>query len=305
MTPATEALAQTDILNSNIPGEKSRREQQTIDQSTDWFKAIPFLMMHVGSIVGLFIMPITLQGVLLTIGTYYFLMTGLTISYHRYFSHRTFKTSRAFQFIMALWGTLTVQKGVLWWAGNHRHHHRYSDQPEDVHSPEQRGFFWSHVGWVMVREYEKTMFQYVRDLEKFPELRWLNKHYLLPVVAYAALTFLIGGWFGFYWGFVLAITVLWHGTFTINSLTHIWGKRRFKTTDTSRNNFLTAMITMGEGWHNNHHYYMNSARQGFYWWQIDMSYYVIKAFEKVGLVWDIKEPPKEVLDLGRRKESVA
>ncbi len=296
MANAAEAIVEPFTTQPSKPNLQPR-----IDTSTDWLGAIPFVLMHVGAVAGLFLLPITLKGIALTIGTYYFFMAAVTIAYHRYFSHRSFKTGRVFQFLLALWGTMTSQKGVLWWAGNHRHHHRYSDDPQDVHSPVQRGFFWSHVGWILVREYEPTMNQYVRDFEKFPELRWLNKHYLVPVATYGALTFLIGGWFGFYWGFVLAITALWHGTFTINSLTHIWGKRRFKTSDASRNNFFTAMITMGEGWHNNHHHYMHSARQGFYWWEIDLSYYIIKGFERLGLVWDVKEPPKELLELGRQK----
>jgi stearoyl-CoA desaturase (delta-9 desaturase) len=251
--------------------------------------------MHVAAIVGLFFFSVTWKGIALCVGMYYLRMFALTAGYHRYFSHRSYKTSRWFQFVLAFLGTLNVQKGVLWWAANHRHHHRYSDKPEDLHSPVQRGFWWSHVGWVLCSTYTKMKDDQIRDFTQYPELRWINKHYLIPVVAFAALIRYLAGWDGFFWGFVVSTVVLWHGTFTVNSLTHVWGKRRFKTSDDSRNNFWIALITMGEGWHNNHHHYMSSARQGFFWWELDMSYLILRGLAVLGIVWDVRDPPDHML----------
>ncbi|MBI3554708.1 MAG: acyl-CoA desaturase [Deltaproteobacteria bacterium] len=264
-----------------------RRETDRID----WVTSIPFLTMHVAAIAGLFYFSVTWQGIALCVGMYYLRMFGITAGYHRYFSHRSYKTGRGFQFVLALLGGLSVQKGALWWAANHRHHHRYSDMPEDVHSPVLRGFWWSHVGWVISRTYDQTDLNQIRDFAKYPELLWLNKHFLFPVVTLSFVLLGLGGMPAVYWGFVASTVLLWHGTFTVNSLAHVWGTRRFDTTDDSRNNFWIAMLTMGEGWHNNHHHYLSSARQGFIWWEIDASYYTLKALEKLGLVWDLRAPP--------------
>jgi len=223
-------------------------------------------------------------------------MFAVTAGYHRYFAHRSFKTSRTFQFILAALGTTAVQKGVLWWAANHRVHHRYSDQEGDVHSPVQRGFWWAHVGWIIGPDYEATDLERVRDLAKFPELRWLNDHYLVPPVALALALFLIGGWSWLVWGFVVSTVLLWHATFTINSLAHVYGSQRYATSDQSRNNVWLALLTMGEGWHNNHHHYMNSVRQGFFWWEIDASYYVLLALSWIGVTWELIVPPQRMLD---------
>jgi stearoyl-CoA desaturase (delta-9 desaturase) len=223
-------------------------------------------------------------------------MFSVTAGYHRYFSHRSYKTSRPFQFLLALAGTLAVQKGVLWWAANHRNHHKYSDQAEDLHSPLQRGFWWAHVGWILSPDYEETDLARIPDMAKYPELRWLNDHYLIPPVVLAVALYLIGGATWLVWGFFISTTMLWHATFTINSLAHVWGSRRYETTDTSRNNPWLALLTMGEGWHNNHHRYMNSARQGFFWWEIDLSYYILVALSWCGIVWDLQQPPKRLLE---------
>lgn len=268
-------------------------------EKIDWITSIPFLAIHVLAIAGLFYFPITWKGIALCVGMYYLRMWALTTAYHRYFSHRSFKTSRPFQFFLAWMGSLNVQKGVLWWAAHHRDHHRYSDQPEDIHSPVQRGFWWSHIAWIMVPTYNDTKYERIKDFAKYPELVWLNKYWIVPISLFGAALFALGGLEAFYWGFILSTAVLWHGTFTVNSLTHVWGKRRYKTTDDSRNNFWIALITCGEGWHNNHHYYQSAACQGFYWWEIDVSYYVLKMFEKMGLVWDVRRPPEHVMSSNR------
>jgi len=239
---------------------------------------------------------VTWSALAVCLALFWLRMFGVTAGYHRYFAHRSYRTGRGFQFVLALLGTLAVQKGVLWWAGNHRVHHKFSDQEGDVHSPVQRGFWWSHVGWILADDYEVTRHDRVPDLAKYPELRWLNEHYLVPPIALAVLLFLAGGLTWLVWGFFISTTVLWHSTFTINSLAHVFGSRRYETTDQSRNNLWLALLTMGEGWHNNHHRYMNAARQGFLWWEIDASYYVLLGLERLGLVWDLHQPPARLLE---------
>jgi stearoyl-CoA desaturase (delta-9 desaturase) len=190
---------------------------------------------------------------------------------------------------------------VLWWAANHRHHHRYSDQPEDIHSPTLSGFWWAHVGWVVSSRYDRTRYELIPDLAKFPELRWLNRHPFVPPVVFGTIVYVAGGWPALYWGFLLALVLLWHGSFTVNSLAHTWGWRRYRTHDTSRNNVWLALLTLGEGWHNNHHHYQASARQGFYWWEVDFSYYLLKVWQWLGLIWDVITPPQKVLGMAREE----
>jgi len=265
----------------------------------DLVRVAPFVGFHVLAVVCVFLFPPTWGGIALCVALYYARMFGIAGGFHRYFSHRTFKTSRFFQFVLAFLGGTAMQKGGLWWAANHRHHHRYSDQPEDVHSPIQGGFFWSHVGWVLSPRYDATDWEAIPDFGKYPELRFLNRFHLVPPLTLAAVLYLCGGLYAVAWGFVISTVVLWHGTFTINSLSHVFGRRRFATTDTSRNSLALSLVTMGEGWHNNHHYYPGSMFQGFYWWQIDTAGYVVKMLSWVGLVWDVRKPPERVLRMGR------
>jgi stearoyl-CoA desaturase (delta-9 desaturase) len=226
-------------------------------------------------------------------------MFGITGAYHRYFSHRTYKVGRFTQFCLALLGTSATQKGPLWWAAHHRHHHRFSDQAEDIHSPKQDGFWWSHVGWIVSPKYERTRWELIPDLAKYPELVWLDRYHVVPSFVLGLGLVLLGGWGVFVWGYLVSTVVLWHSTFTINSLSHVFGSRRYETTDTSRNNVWLALLTMGEGWHNNHHTYQSSTRQGFFWWEIDMTYYVLKMLSWVGIVRDIREPPLAQLEKKR------
>jgi stearoyl-CoA desaturase (delta-9 desaturase) len=215
--------------------------------------------------------------------------------YHRYFSHRTYKTSRGFQFLLALLAMSSSQKGVLWWGAHHRHHHKYSDMPEDIHSPKQKGFWYAHVGWLFDQT-EATDYSKIKDFARYPELVFLNKFWWIPPTALGFIMFVTMGWSGLLIGFALSTVLLWHGTYTINSLTHVFGKRVYETTDDSRNSFILALITLGEGWHNNHHYYQASTRQGFHWWQLDITYYVLRGLQAVGLIWDIREPPAAVVE---------
>jgi stearoyl-CoA desaturase (Delta-9 desaturase) len=269
----------------------------------DYFhlQAWPFWFAHVGIVIGLYAWGFSWSGLGLAVALYYARMFFVTGVYHRYFSHRSYKTSRWFQFVIALLGGMSVQKGALWWAGHHRHHHKFSDLPEDLHSPRQQGTLWAHVGWIVARDHNETRYDLIRDFAKYPELVWLNKHHYVPVLLYVGILSLVGGTHAFFWGFVVSTVLLWHGTFTINSLSHVFGKRRYETEDDSKNNWLLALLTMGEGWHNNHHHYQSTANQGFYWWEIDLSYYVLWSLSKVGLVWDLRKPPQWILDEGRDK----
>jgi stearoyl-CoA desaturase (delta-9 desaturase) len=257
---------------------------------------IPFWGVHVLAIVGLAILGWSWTGAALCLALYVPRMFFVTGAYHRYFSHRSYKTSRWFQFVLALGATLTAQKGVLWWAAHHRVHHKLSDAPGDLHSVEQSGFWWAHMGWILARDLEGTDGTRVKDLEKYPELRWLDRYWMVPAIAAGTLTFLAGGFFVLIWGFAVCQVLCWHGTFTINSLSHLWGGRRYETDDASRNNLVLALITMGEGWHNNHHHYQVSTRQGFRWWEIDCTYYILCALAAVGLIWDLHGVPDHIVD---------
>ena len=258
-------------------------------------RSIPMAAVHVACIAAFFI-SFRWSYLIVCLALYYVRMFFITAGYHRYFSHRTFTTSRAFAFVMALIGTSSVQKGVLWWAAHHRHHHRYSDTAEDLHSPSVRGFLWSHIGWILSDRYNATRTELVPDLVKYPELRWLNKYHLVPPIALGTIMFLAGGWGMLVWGFCISTVILWHSSFSINSLMHLFGKRRYATNDTSRNSAILALVSMGEGWHNNHHYYMGSTRQGFFWWEVDITYYLLKVLSWFRIVWDLREPPREVLE---------
>jgi stearoyl-CoA desaturase (delta-9 desaturase) len=261
------------------------------DDKLDLANSIPFFACHLIALVGPFFVGFSWKYVALAVGLYYFRMAGTTIGYHRYASHRSFKTSRAFQFVLAFWAQMSAQKGMLWWAAHHRNHHKYSDGPEDIHSPKQ-GFWWSHMGWILCQKYSGTA--EIKDLSRFPELRFLNRIHLLPPVLLAVGLYFIGGASALVWGFFVSTVLLWHGTFVVNSLNHVWGSRRYETTDTSRNNAVLALITMGEGWHNNHHHYQSSANQGFFWWEVDGSYYLIRLFEALGLVHSVRTPPESI-----------
>ena len=255
---------------------------------------LPFWGVHVLAIVGLAVLGLSWAGAALCLALYLprmFLVTGV---YHRYFSHRSYKTSRWFQFLLALGAVSTAQKGVLWWAAHHRVHHKLSDEPGDLHSVKQSGFWWAHMGWILARDLEGTDASRIKDFSKYPELVWLDRWWFVPPVAAGVLTFAIGGFFALVWGFAVCQVLCWHGTFTINSLSHLWGGRRYDTTDDSRNNPVLAAITLGEGWHNNHHHYQVSARQGFYWWEYDVTYYVLRALSAVGLVWDLHGVPDHI-----------
>lgn len=262
--------------------------------------ALGFGLVHVAAL-GVLALDFSWEGVALCLGSYYLRMFAITAGFHRYFAHRTYRMNRFWQFVMAFVGQTAAQKGVLWWAAHHRHHHRFSDQPEDIHSPVQKGFWWSHMGWILADEYEATEYEAIRDFTKYPELVWLDRNQFLAPMLYGLGLWLAFSWTGLFWGFFLSTVLLWHGTFAINSVTHVFGKRVFETRDTSRNSFILAIVTMGEGWHNNHHHFQASAAQGFLWWQVDPSLYLIRLGRLLGIAKDLRPVPEKVAGLARER----
>ncbi len=258
----------------------------------NWLRSAPFLAFHLVPLLALWT-GVTREAVIFAVASYIVRMFFITGGYHRYFSHRSFKAPRAVQALLAFGGTTAVQKGPLWWASHHRAHHRFSDTPEDVHSP-LKGFWHSHIGWIMSDRHKATDLNAVKDLARFPELRLIERFHWVGGVVVAAASFLVAGWSGLVIGFFLSTVALWHGTFTVNSMAHVMGRRRYATTDTSRNSALVAFLTGGEGWHNNHHHYPLSARQGFFWWELDPTWYVLRVMRALHLVRDLREPPTEV-----------
>lgn len=263
----------------------------------EWLGSIPFVVIHLLAL-GTFWTGVTPAAAICCVVLYFARMFGVTGGYHRYFSHRTYKTSRVFQFLLAFLAQTSAQKGALWWAAHHRHHHIHSDQPRDIHSPVQNGFWYSHMLWLFDPSSSATDYSRIPDLARYPELRFLNKFYLLPPIALGAAVFFTLGAPGLFFGFFFSTVLLWHGTFTINSLSHVFGKRRYATSDDSRNNWLLAIVTMGEGWHNNHHRFSSSTRQGFYWYEYDITYYILKLLSVFGLVSQLRKVPASILEEG-------
>jgi len=297
------------------PGGAARIRAQP--DKVDWVRVIPFAILHAGCL-GVIWTGWSPVAVGVAVAFYFIRMFAVTGVYHRYFSHKTYSTSRVGQFFLALWGGTTVQRGPLWWAYHHRHHHLHSDDEEDAHSPHVHGFWWSHIGWITSRKNFPTDYSKVRDLARFPELVLLNRFdTIVPMLTGFAIWGL--GWFleihapqlgttkwqMLWWGFFVSTTALFHGTSCINSMAHLMGRRRFQTSDDSRNSFILAVITLGEGWHNNHHRYQSATRNGFYWWEIDPTYYGLKLLSWTGLIWGLKPVPQTVLDEGQRAEHAA
>ncbi len=236
-------------------------------------------------------------------------MFAVTGFLHRYFAHRSFKTGRITQFVFAFIATASCQRGPLWWAANHRDHHKYSDTPNDTHSPYQLSFFDSHIGWVYWKENLETKHHNIKDFSKYKELVWLDKYDLIPAALYIVFLYFLGlGLQTYYpgletgpfqmivWGFCISTVFLLHMVLSVNTICHLFGKQKFKTTDYSRNNWLMAIFTLGEGWHNNHHRFPNSMRQGFLWYEYDITGYIIRFFALIGLVTDIKPIPPNIIE---------
>lgn len=250
------------------------------------FPVVRFLLLHLAAL-SVFVVPFH-PGLLLWLGGSYLVrMFGVTAGYHRYFSHRSYKLGRAAQCAMAVLAQTSGQKGVLWWAAHHRDHHRHADRPGDVHSP-RHGFWWAHLGWILDPRSDDYDPRRVADFGRYPELRWLDRHHWVPAAGFGAAIWIAGGPAAFAWGFLLATVALYHATFAINSVAHVWGTRRFETADDSRNNPVLALLTLGEGWHNNHHYCRSSCRQGVRWWEIDLTYGGLRLLAALGIASDLR-----------------
>ncbi|MCE2455855.1 MAG: acyl-CoA desaturase [Gemmatimonadetes bacterium] len=279
----------------------------------DFLRSYAFIGMHVLAL-GAFFTGVSVPALVALLVTFWIRLFGITGGYHRYFSHRSFKTSRVLQFVLAWLGASAGQNGPLWWVSHHRLHHRHADTEHDAHSPGLRGFWWAHAGWIMTRRYKGYDESLVHDLRRFPELRFLDRMHMLAPFSLGVLLFGVGWWLEAVfptlgatrwqmlgWGLFVSTMLLYHVTFLVNSVTHMWGRRRYATKDHSRNNWWVALLTLGEGWHNNHHRYPSSERQGFYWWELDVTHYLLRTLEKVGLVWELRTPPATAY--GRRRKA--
>jgi stearoyl-CoA desaturase (Delta-9 desaturase) len=276
--------------------------QAALPDTVDWGRITPFVLLHLVCLTAFFT-GVSRVAVLVCAGAYLVRMFAITGFYHRYFSHRTFKTSRAGQFIFGVLGASAVQRGPVWWAAHHRHHHVHSDP----HSPAQHGFWRAHLGWFLTARGFAPDFRLVKDLMKYPELRWLDRFDILiplllgvgmfglgKLLAHSSPELGTSGWQMLVWGFFISTVLCSHATYTINSLSHVFGRQRYRTGDTSRNNWLLAVLTLGEGWHNNHHHYPSSARQGFYWWEYDFTFYMLKLLSWLGIIWELKPVPAAI-----------
>ena len=279
------------------------------ENGVDWGRIVPFALMHLACLFA-FQVGVSTTAIVVCVALYLLRMFAITGFYHRYFSHRSFRTSRAAQFAFALLGASAVQRGPIWWAAHHRHHHAFSDKPQDTHSPVQDGLLWAHMGWFLSKRHFHPDLRRVRDLLQFPELRWLDRFDIL--IPFALALGLLGAGMALdrfapglgtsggqllVWGFFVSTVACYHGTYTINSLCHGWGSRRYPTRDDSRNNAWLAVLTLGEGWHNNHHHYPSAARQGFYWWEVDITYYLLRGLAALGVIWDLNPVPERIREV--------
>jgi len=279
---------------------------QAIREKPDKFefrRFFPFLVLHLGCI-GVIWTGTSVVAVVTAVVLYVVRMFFVTGFYHRYFCHKSFQASRPVQFVFALLGLTAVQRGPLWWAAVHRHHHAHSDEETDIHSPGMQGFLWAHIGWLTSARNYPTDYSKVRDLAKYPELVFLNRFDLIGPLLLIAALFGFGSALGAWapglhtsgaqmviWGFFISTVFVFHGTCSINSVSHVLGSQRYETGDDSRNSMILALVTLGEGWHNNHHRYQSSARQGFYWWEIDITYWILRSLAAVGLISALKPIP--------------
>ena len=294
-----------EAYENRLPGEK-----------LSLLVSLPFISVHIGALFALTISPSPFA-LFMVFLMYFIRMFGITAGFHRFFSHKTFKTSRAFQFILAYLATSSAQMGPIWWASHHRHHHKYTDEIEDPHTPTLKGFFWAHVGWIMSPSNVPTKEEYVGDLKRFPELIFLDKYHYLASFSMAVSLFALGEYMALnhsqygtngiellMWGFFVSTVILYHATFTVNSVCHVIGYRTYDTKDGSVNNWLVAILTLGEGWHNNHHAFPNSERQGHKWYQIDICHYILWSLSKIGIVWDIRDVPDDSIKVKRYGSNV-
>ena len=293
--------------------EKSYLSKSINNKQIDWARAIPYFLIHI-SIISIFYVGFSSFALFVCLMMFAIRMFAITGFYHRYFSHKTFKTSRVAQFIFAIIGASAVQRGPIWWAAHHRGHHMHSDTEKDQHSPKTHSFLWSHTGWFLSKANFITHTKLVKELSRFPELRLVDRFDILVPIFTCIGLFYFGEFInskypelntnGFQllsWGFIVSTIFLYHATFLVNSVAHLWGKKRYGTQDSSRNNFIVALLTFGEGWHNNHHHFPGSAKQGFYWWEIDLTYYLLKLLSIFGIIWDIRTVSNNIRESNKVK----
>jgi stearoyl-CoA desaturase (delta-9 desaturase) len=300
--------------NAAAPASGADRAEKRVDAA----RLVPFLVLHGGCLALPWVgwSPVAVATAFALYALRAFFVTGF---YHRYFSHKTYDTSRAAQLVFAVLGNTAAQRGALWWAAHHRRHHATSDRAGDPHSPHEHGLYWSHMGWITSRRNFETDLRLIPDLARYPELRWLDRFDTLVPILLAAALFAAGavlqsvapalGTNGpqmLVWGFFVSTTFLFHVTCLVNSAAHLVGRRRFDTGDESRNSLWVALLTLGEGWHNNHHHYPAATRNGFYWWEIDVTYYGLRAMAWIGLIRNLTPVPERVLrDRRKRVPSAA
>jgi len=291
------------IFDNNY-AEKYYQKQKGVDGDTiDWFRVIPFILIHIGALAALWA---HFEWYLVWVALFLFVirMFAITGFYHRYFAHKTFKTSRLMQFIFAFIGSTAAQRGPIWWASHHRRHHLNSDRHNDHHSPHTHHFLWSHMGWFLAKKNFLTDRKVVRDLIKFKELVLIDRFDWVPPVLLLLSLFVIGEYLSLtsgisglnmvIWGFCVSTILVYHCTFAVNSIAHLWGTQRYDTKEESKNNFFVALFTFGEGWHNNHHHFPGSIRQGFYWWEVDLTYYALRFLSFFGIVYNLRTVSKAI-----------
>jgi stearoyl-CoA desaturase (Delta-9 desaturase) len=280
------------------PTPAPARSPRPPEERPNWWGSLPFFAAHALCLAAIFT-GVTPTALILFAALFVGRAVFVTAGYHRYFSHKSYRLNRFWQAVWAVGAESTAQKGVLWWAANHRLHHRFADTPGDPHSP-THGWWWSHVGWILCERNKRPDYTGVKDFAQYPELVWLDRHDWVAPWTLGLVAFLVGGWPGLVVGFFWSTVLLWHTTFLVNSAGHLFGRRRYATPDTSRNSALLALVTGGEGWHNNHHHYQASARQGFFWWELDTTWYFLRACRALGIVHDLKVPPRHVRDATAR-----
>ena len=260
------------------------------DQRVNWATTITMALFHVGAVAALFMFNWRAFGVAVFL---YWMCTGLGISmgYHRLHTHRSYKLPIWIEYFFAVCGTLTLEGGPIFWVATHRIHHQHSDKPGDPHSPRD-GAWWAHMLWLLTGESKhsntRMMSKYAPDLAKDRFYVWLNDYHWLPLLVLGVILFAVGGWPMLLWGVCVRVVFGLHATWLVNSATHMWGGRRFNTRDDSRNNWWVALITFGEGWHNNHHAHPTSARHGLAWYELDLSWIQITILKYLGIAKSIR-----------------
>ncbi len=265
-------------------------------EGRDWVVFAWMAFMHVGAIAGFF----TFSWPAFWTAIFLWWLTGgigICLGYHRYFTHKSYATPKVIQYLLAICGCMAGEAGPIAWVAAHRYHHTYSDTDQDPHSP-LKGFLWSHFTWLFGRENFLASYdsykKYCPDMIKDKFIVFLDRYHMLPVLFLTGILYAMGGWSFVVWGIFVRSLIVYHSTWLVNSASHIWGYRTYKTTDASRNNWWVAILAFGEGWHNNHHAFQRSARHGFHWWEFDITYRTIQILWVLGLASEIHLPVQSI-----------